>query len=147
MAQNHIEIGKFELNRGEFNKQSDRAMRRFLDRKANELKRMAKAKVHVKSGRLRRSIDTMDKISIPGVSYRVSVGSRVRYAAAHHNGTHPYRITSKRNKIMKFKGGSVIAVGRTDGRGNIYARSVQHPRIAPNRYLTDPAKILLASRK
>jgi hypothetical protein len=142
-----FEISKFEINRGEFNRQSDRVMKRFVDRKADELKKMAKAKVHVRSGRLRRSIDKMDVIHIPGKSYQVSVGSRVKYAAAHHNGTHPYRITSKRNKIMKFKGGSVIAVGRTDGSGNVYGRSVRHPRIAPNRYLSGPAKILLASRK
>jgi hypothetical protein len=142
-----VEVGNFNLNRGDFNKESDRAMRRFVDRKAKELKRMAKMKVGVRSGKLRRSIDILDKTRVPGKFYSVSVGSRVSYAAAHHNGTGPYKITAKRNKVMKFKGGAVIAVGRSDGSGNIYARSVRHPRIAPNRYLTGPAKTIMTGRK
>jgi hypothetical protein len=147
MAEISFKTIDFKIDSNTLNRDSTRSMKDYIDNKADKLKKLAKAKVGVRSGRLRRSITVLEKVNVAGKVYQVAVGSRVSYAAAHHNGTRAYRISSKRNKVMRFKGGSVIAIGRTDGSGNVYARSVNHPRVAANRYLTGPAKTIMTSRK
>jgi hypothetical protein len=142
-----ITVGKAYIDGQLLRKHTDLAMVRFTDKKARQLKKLAKLKVGRRTGKLRRSIDLMDRKYVPGIYYSVSVGSRVKYAYPHHEGTEPYIIRPKTRKVLKFKAGSVVAMGRTDGRGNVYARAVRHPRVAPNRYLTDPAKIIFTGRR
>jgi hypothetical protein len=136
-------VGTVFINKSALKKASNTSMIRFVDKKAKEVKHVAKIKVGRRTGKLRRSIDVIDKKGLPGLYYSVSVGSRVSYAYAHHEGTAPYVIRPKTKKVLKFKAGSVVAIGRTDGRGNVYARAVRHPRVRPNRYLSDAARLVL----
>lgn len=114
-------------------------------KKANKVQRLAKRQVHVKSGKLRRSIK-VSKVYHRGARSFVSVGSTVYYARAHHNGTRAYIIRPTKSRFLKFKGGAGFSgIGANmDSKGNVYARSVMHPRVRANRYLTDSLRRVMA---
>jgi len=90
----------------------------------------AKAQVGVKTGKLKASINMEHGLDIRG--QYVKIGSNLRYARAHHEGTRPHVITPQRSQVLRFS-----SRGRV-----VYARSVLHPGTKPNRYLTDNLRLI-----
>jgi hypothetical protein len=85
----------------------------------------AKAQVGVDTGRLKNSISMSQSRAVYGQS--MTIGSPLRYALAHHEGTRPHIITPDRAQVLRFS-----------SRGRIvYARSVRHPGTKPNKFLAD----------
>jgi len=79
--------------------------------------------VHKRTGRLARSIHTeMTYRPITGAY----VGTNVRYAMMHHEGTRAHPIVAT-GRMLTF----------TSNGKRVYARKVLHPGTRPNRYLTD----------
>jgi len=97
----------------------------FLKGKGNEILTLAKAKVGVRTGRLRNSLH-MRHMRDPRGQY-IWVGSTLDYALAHHEGTAPRTITPKSGKMLRF-----VSRGQV-----VYAHSVQHPGTRANRYLSE----------
>jgi hypothetical protein len=85
----------------------------------------AKQQVGVDTGRLKNSIHMRHFRS--GVGQLIEVGSPVKYALLHHQGTRPHLITPNRAQVLRFTAGSRV----------IYTHQVKHPGTRPNRYLTD----------
>jgi len=85
----------------------------------------AKAQVGVDTGRLKNSISMSQ--SRAGYGQSMTIGSPLRYALMHHEGTRPHIITPNRAQVLRFS-----------SRGRIvYARSVRHPGTKPNKFLAD----------
>jgi hypothetical protein len=85
----------------------------------------AKAQVGVDTGRLKNSISMTQSRAVYGQS--MTIGSPLRYALAHHEGTRPHIITPNRTEVLRFS-----------SRGRIvYARAVRHPGTKPNKFLAD----------
>ena len=62
----------------------------------------------------------------------MKVGSDVRHALWHHEGTRPHPIVGRR--VLRFvKNGKVV-----------FAHKVMHPGTRPNRYLSDNLRIFVA---
>jgi hypothetical protein len=85
----------------------------------------AKAQVGVDTGRLKNSISMTQSRAVYGQS--MTIGSPLRYALAHHEGTRPHIITPNRAEVLRFS-----SRGRV-----VYARSVRHPGTKPNKFLAD----------
>jgi len=98
---------------------------RFLDNKGKEILALAKAKVGVRTGKLRNSLHMRHMRDARG--QYVWVGSKLDYALAHHEGTKPRTITPKSGKVLRF-----VSRGQI-----VYAHSVQHPGTKANRYLSE----------
>lgn len=88
----------------------------------------AKTMVGVRTGNLRKSIHMRQ--GLRGRVQYVSVGSNLKYAAAHHEGTKPHEITGSVGRIMRFNVGGTV----------VYARKVNHPGTKPRKYLTTPMR-------
>jgi hypothetical protein len=100
---------------------------RDLSRRATRVQLGAKASVGVKTGLLKRDI-TKTWVDTTGDIMTIRVGSNVRHALMHHEGTRPHMIHPTRAKALRF----------VNKRGEIvFARAVQHPGTKPNHYLTD----------
>ena len=98
---------------------------RDLSRRLRTLEFRARMTAGVKTGRLRRSMETTDrKITRAGLEARV--GSPVKYAKLHHEGTRPHIIRPRNAKALRF-----VVGGRV-----VFASRVQHPGTRPNPYLT-----------
>jgi hypothetical protein len=97
----------------------------FLDNKGKEILALAKAKVGVRTGKLRNSLHMRHMRDSRG--QYVWVGSTLDYALAHHEGTGPRTITPKSGKVLRF-----VSRGQI-----VYAHSVQHPGTKANRYLSE----------
>ena len=98
----------------------------------------AKKQVGVDTGKLKKSLNTRNhKRTAYGQS--ISVGSDVRYARMHHDGTRPHAIrpTGKRGEYLVFK----------VGQRTIYTTLVMHPGTKPNRYLTDNLRLAVRKTK
>ena len=77
-----------------------------------------------RTGKLSRSLHTeMTYRPVTGAY----IGSNVRYALMHHDGTKKHSIVAKPGRMLTF-----TANGK-----RVYARKVLHPGTRPNRYLTD----------
>lgn len=90
-----------------------------------KIEKGAKARVGVKTGRLKTSIHTEHR-TVGGRQY-IKVGSSLHYALMHHEGTRPHIIAAKPPGVLRFtskKGGLV------------HATTVMHPGTRPNRYLS-----------
>lgn len=98
---------------------------RMLLQKGRRLTALAKHQAGFRSGRLYRSMGYAVKPSYG--SLMVEVGSPVKYALLHHEGTRAHPIYPRRAKMLKF-----AAYGRINYRARVY-----HPGTRPNRYLTD----------
>jgi hypothetical protein len=99
---------------------------RDLLRRARRVETAAKAQVGVKSGRLRNSIKIDNRVPTP-TGQRLTVGSDVKYALIHHNGSRPHVILPVTARQLVFvAGGRVVRTNR-----------VNHPGTKPNRFLTD----------
>lgn len=91
-------------------------------------------RVPVRPGRLRDSI--VARVGTDSSGAFVRVGANTEYATYVHEGTVPHRITARRApRLVFWHGGRVV-----------YARTVNHPGNAPNRYLTKAATRVLGSR-
>jgi hypothetical protein len=97
-----------------------------LHRVAEGILRDAQKQVHVKTGKLQRSLHIEHIQGASGQSVRV--GSDLKYAYLHHEGTKPHIITpNPPNKTLRFGSGSRV----------VYTNMVRHPGTKANRYLTD----------
>ena len=85
----------------------------------------ARAQVGVKTGKLKASIRV--KHYRTPIGQYITVGSTLKYAYLHHEGTRPHIITPNKSKLLRFP----------SRRGIVVARAVFHPGTKPNRYLTD----------
>lgn len=98
---------------------------RHLAEKGRRIVVAAKAQVGVDTGRLRASIHMRHLRSSAG--QYIEVGSSVRHALAHHEGTRPHMIFPTRASVLRFSAGGRV----------IYTHMVRHPGTKPNKYLTD----------
>lgn len=97
---------------------------RDLNRRLRTLEFRARMSTGVKTGELKRRMETKRKVVRQGLEGRV--GSPVKYAAAHHDGARPHIIRPRNAKALRFVvGGRVVFAGR-----------VNHPGNRPNPYLT-----------
>lgn len=62
----------------------------------------------------------------------VQVVAESPYATVHHEGSRPHVIVPVKAKMLRFTVGRVV----------VFARKVQHPGTAANRFLVDPARRL-----
>lgn len=98
---------------------------RMLLTKGRRLSMLARHQVGFSSGKLYRSIGyaVMPYYS----SLQVQVGSNVKYALLHHEGTRPHPIFPRKAKMLRFARYGTIN----------YRHRVFHPGTRPNHYLTD----------
>jgi hypothetical protein len=88
----------------------------------------ARAMVGVRTGRLKRSLNYRQ--GLRGRVQYVAVGSNVKYALMHHEGTRHHTIRAHQGRLLRFNVGGRV----------VYARKVNHPGTRPNRYLTIPMR-------
>lgn len=98
---------------------------RLLHKKGLAVLTAARGQVGVKTGKLKASLHMEHKRNAKGQYVRV--GSPLKYAYAHHEGTKPHVITPDRKEYLRFS-----SKGRV-----VYSRVIMHPGTKPNRYLTD----------
>lgn len=97
-----------------------------LSRRGTNVQSGARRQVGKKSRRLERSIVKRQGVDGRG-PFILVVSEGVSYSVAHHEGTEPHVIRAKPGRVLAWQSG-----------GNWhYARSVNHPGTAPNRFLTD----------
>lgn len=108
-------------------KSRDGVVGRDLSRRAIRVQLGAKRQVGVQTGLLKRSIH---KSWFTGRDddLGIRVGSDVDYSYMHHEGTQPHVIRPRNARALRWV---------ADNGDVVFARSVQHPGTAPNRYLSD----------
>jgi hypothetical protein len=95
-----------------------------------QIEAASKRQVGVKTGTLRSSIHTRHSRDSRGQFLKI--GSEVKHAYVHHEGTRPHMIYQDPTKMMRFvKKGKVV-----------FAHSVFHPGTKANRYLSDNLKLV-----
>ena len=100
---------------------------RHMGRRAQIFITAAKLQVGKKTGRLESSIQVQEHKAEP-YGQLMRVGSTVKHARLHHQGTRPHIIRPKeQGGVLAFRKGSRMIV----------TREVRHPGTKPNRYLTD----------
>lgn len=109
------------------------AVGRNMEARATKVMIAAKAQVGVRTGALKMSIHKNFERTALGP--KVLVGSPLRYALMHHEGTKPHVIVSKPGRMLKFRGRG----------GMVYTHITVHPGTRPNRYLTDNLPLALIS--
>ena len=92
----------------------------------------AKAQAGYKTGQLRRSIRMQHTGS--HVGQELKIGSTVKHAYMHHEGTRPHKI------VPKDIDGRLVFFGKNQ-RKIIAVREVNHPGTKPNRYLSDQLRV------
>ena len=97
---------------------------RDLNRRLRTLEFRGRMSAGVKTGELKRRMETKRKVIRQGLEGQV--GSPVRYAAAHHDGARPLFIRPKKAGALRF-----VVGGRV-----VFASRVHHPGNRPNPYLT-----------
>lgn len=101
---------------------------RDLRRRGRLVLMAAKRQVGTDTKELQRSIRlTHHRLGSSGIGQEVWVGSDNEIALLHHEGTRPHEITARNSKVLRYSSRGRIA----------YARTVQHPGTAPNKYLSD----------
>lgn len=101
-----------------------------LIKRGQRVKIAAQAQAGVDTGRLKSSISA--NLTRDARGLKMTVGSNVRHALVHHEGSKPHLITARR------RGGML----RFPGRGGVnFARVVRHPGTRPNRYLSDNLRL------
>jgi len=88
----------------------------------------ARRQVGVRTGSLRASLHMRHLRDTRG--QYVMVGSSLRYAYLHHEGTKPHLIAPKTKQVLRFYSRGTV----------VMAHLVRHPGTRPNRYLTDNLK-------
>jgi hypothetical protein len=100
---------------------------RHMARRANVFIAAAKIQVGKNTGRLAASIQVQEHKAQP-YGQLMRVGSTVKHARVHHQGSRPHIIKPKQQGgVLAFRSGSRVIV----------TRQVMHPGTKPNRYLTD----------
>lgn len=100
---------------------------RHMVRRADTFIAAARLQVGKKTGRLAESIKVQEHKAEP-YGQLMRVGSAVKHARLHHEGTRPHVIKPKQNGgVLVFRMGARTVV----------TREVRHPGTKPNRYLTD----------
>lgn len=84
----------------------------------------ARRDVGVKTGFLRASLH--ERMGIGRFGPESHVGSDVRYALVHHQGSSPHLIRARQGRVLAFNKRGV----------RIFARQVNHPGTSANRYLS-----------
>jgi hypothetical protein len=92
----------------------------------------AKSQVGNKTGKLRRSIKMVHRGDKSGQT--LHIGSTVKYAYMHHEGTRPHLI------VPKDLDGRLVFFSRNQRRV-VVVKSVKHPGTKPNRYLSDQLRL------
>lgn len=123
MSDINIKLNKLELDRVLFRR--DGNVGRYLIKRAIIVKAKARAQVGKDTGRLRQSINW--KYGRNAIGPYVDIGSPLRYAYLHHEGTRPHLIVPKKAQVLRFSSRGTI----------VYTHKVRHPGTKPNRYLTD----------
>lgn len=104
----------------------------FLRDKAGKVLAAARLQVGVKTGLLKLSLHyTLERAS---TGQTLRIGSPLNYAAAHHEGTRPHRISGRNGGMLRF----------TQGTRVVYTRAVMHPGTRPNKYLADNLYIVFS---
>lgn len=104
---------------------------RDLARRGTAVMVAAKRQVGVKTGALRASIGMSQEREITGQA--VKIGSPLKYAKLHHEGSKPHVILPVSAKYLRFVSGKKL----------VFTTKVNHPGTKPNRYLTDNLKYIL----
>lgn len=102
----------------------DGMVAREIYKRALKVQAGAVRQAHKRTGRLARSIHTEMTYRPVTSAY---VGTNVRYAMMHHEGTRAHPIVATPGRMLTF----------TQNGRRVYARKVLHPGTSPNRYLTD----------
>lgn len=105
----------------------DGAVGRMLSTRATRVQLAGKAQAGVRTGALKRDI-TKRWIRGRGKDLAIAVGSSVRHAHLHHEGTRPHLIRPKNAKALRFMNANGDVV---------FARVVRHPGTRANRFLSD----------
>ena len=103
---------------------------RYMDRKGRLVMAAAKRQVGVNTGMLRASIHMRHSRDTRGQYIRI--GSPLRYARVHHEGSRPHIIKPNSQQVLKF-----VSKGQI-----IFAHAVRHPGTKPNKYLTDNIRLM-----
>ena len=99
----------------------------YIEKKAKQIVRLAKAQVGVDTGALKASIGYTIRGGQP-VDAKITASNKI--AMIHHEGTQPH--------IIKPKNGKALRVGN---RGTIVVtRVVHHPGTKPNKFFADPLR-------
>jgi hypothetical protein len=101
---------------------------RDLDRRAQRVQVAAVAQAGLLYNRLKPSIQREFFRSGRPDTISVRVGSNVRHALIHHEGSRSHLITARQGGVLRY----INKQGRV-----VYARSVVHPGHRANRYLSD----------
>jgi hypothetical protein len=99
-----------------------------------DIQTRAKRLVGIKTGRLRNSIRVNPRTTSLG-EQAVEVGSKLKYAYVHHEGSRPHLIVPVKRTHLKFRAGARI----------VYTKMVRHPGTRPNRYLTNAMRIVVGN--
>lgn len=103
---------------------------RYLHNRGLRVLSAAKRQVGVKTGALRASLHMRHFRDMR--SQYVKIGSTLKYALLHHEGTKPHLIRPRGTGVLSFqKKGQIIIT-----------HLVRHPGTRPNRYLTDNLKLI-----
>lgn len=103
-----------------------------LEALGQAVRQLARRQAKKSSGLLSRSIEMSTDTRGPTAPV-VEVGSQLRYAFMHHEGTRPHVILPKHGGYLRF-----MSRGKV-----VYARRVYHPGTRPNHYLTDPLRTVV----
>lgn len=105
---------------------------RFMAQIGRDIRNGAQRMVGVRTGALRASIH-MRHFRDPRGQY-VTVGSDLRYAHMHHEGTKPHVIRPQKAKMLRF-----VSKGQV-----VMAHRVMHPGTRPNPYLRVPMIVVVS---
>jgi len=103
---------------------------RYLSKRGRRIVAAAKAQVGIRTGWLRASIHMRHMRDKRG--QYLKIGSSVRYARMHHEGTRPHLILPKKRQVLRFMSKGQI----------INTHLVRHPGTKPNRFLSDNLKLI-----
>ena len=101
----------------------DGSVGRYLSKKGDQIRAIARTRVGVRTGRLKATIHKRH-LRDPRGQY-VLIGNDAPYAYYHHEGTKPRTIRPTSSKVLKF-----TSRGRV-----VFAHQVLHPGTKPNKYL------------
>jgi hypothetical protein len=103
---------------------------RYMSRRGSLVVAAAKRQVGVRTGALRASIHMRHSRDTRGQFVRI--GSPLRYARVHHEGSRPHIIKPNSQQVLRF-----VSKGQI-----IFAHAVKHPGTKANKYLTDNIRLM-----
>jgi hypothetical protein len=126
---------RVDINEAEYRREfesRDGMVGRDLERRATRVQLAAKAQAGVQSGQLKASIHKR-WTETSGDRLTIQVGSPVRHARVHHDGSRAHVIRARSARPMRWI---------DENTGNVvFARTVHHPGTRSNRYLTDNLRL------